>query len=249
MVCSIFRRSLLGTSLALVLACSSGSGPAPVQSRDAGSAKPSSPGATKPAAKPPATGMESPSEGEPTKDPNDLGPPPYQMSNRSLLQWKRQAAFEADLMAALKLSREELCVEVGGKNCVRDVHLVPLGGNDPYESGLMKPNPEPLATTSSVVDRVLLSACSTRARLDAEKAPEVFKALDFKKPLPAAGDAALTSAITDLYRRLLTRDPTPREVELVSGLATPEADSTLSTQEFAALACFTIGSSAEFLFF
>jgi hypothetical protein len=172
---------------------------------------------------------------------------PYRTSSRALLQWKRAAALEADLISALQLSREQLCVEVGGKSCIREVHLVPMGGNEPYESGLMKPSAEPLATTPSVVDRVLLSACSTRARLDAEGAPQVFTALALNGPLPPADDPAIATTIRDLYRRLLARDPTPRELELVAGLA--EGDGALSSRDFAALSCFTIGSSAEFLFF
>ncbi|MFM2418990.1 MAG: hypothetical protein RL385_3713 [Pseudomonadota bacterium] len=176
-------------------------------------------------------------------------PPPYKLSSRSLVQWKRHAAFEADLMAALALTREQLCVEVGGKNCIRDVHLVPLGGNEPYESGLMKPSPEPLATTSSAVDRILLSACSTRARMDSATKPEVFAALDFRAALPARNDPAIAATIRDLYRRFLARDPAPSEAELVSALADAEGGESLSTQDFATLACFTIASTTEFLFF
>lgn len=176
-------------------------------------------------------------------------PPPFQISTRALVQWKRAAALEADLMGALQLTREQLCVEVGGKSCIRDVHLVPMGGNEPYESGLMKPSAEPLATTSSVVDRVLLSACSTRARLDAEGKAEVFTALDLKAPLPPANDPKIATTIRDLYRRFLARDPAPRELELVAELAESAGDAPLSSRDFAALSCFTIGSTTEFLFF
>jgi hypothetical protein len=182
-----------------------------------------------------------------TSDPGAETAAPYRTSSRALVQWKRAAALEADLMGALQLTREQLCVELGGKSCIREVHLVPMGGNEPYESGLMKPSAEPLATTPSVVDRVLLSACSTRARLDGEGAPQVFTALALNGPLPPADDPAIATTIRDLYRRLLARDPTPRELELVAGLA--EGDGALSTRDFAALSCFTIGSSAEFLFF
>lgn len=175
-------------------------------------------------------------------------PTPYRTSSRNLVQWKRAAALEADLMQALDLSREELCRELGDKNCIRDVHLVPLGGNEPYVAGLMKPSSEPLATTSSVVDRVLLSACSTRARLDAEGKPKVFSALAFDQPLPAANAPAIADTIRGLYRRLLARDPEPSELALVASLADVE-DTPVSARDFAALACFTIGSTTEFLFF
>lgn len=180
--------------------------------------------------------------------PSEVAPTPYRVSTRNQVQWKRAAALEADLMRALELSRDELCRELGDKNCIRDVHLVPLGGNEPYVAGLMKPSSEPLATTSSVVDRVLLSACSTRARMDAESKPAVFRALAFDQPLPAANAAAITDTIRDLYRRLLARDPQASEIAQVASLAESD-DKPLSPRDFAALACFTIGSTTEFLFF
>lgn len=184
-----------------------------------------------------------------TPDPQgEPSPTTYRTSSRNLVQWKRASALEADLMRALDLSRDEVCRELGDKNCIRDVHLVPLGGNEPYVAGLMKPSSEPLATTSSVVDRVLLSACSTRARLDSEGKPKVFRALAFDKPLPAANAAAITDTIRGLYQRLLARDPEPSEIAQVASLADSE-DEPLTARDFAALACFTIGSTTEFLFF
>ena len=175
---------------------------------------------------------------------------PIRSSRRNPLQWKRAAALEADLMRALELSQDELCQELGDKRCIRDVHLVPLGGNEPYVAGLMKPSAEPLATTPAVVDRVLLSACSKRAALDAQGKPSVFTALAFDRPLPAAADPAVTSTVRTLYQRLLARDPAPFEIERVASLAEPDADAEpLSTRDFAALACFSIGSTTEFLFF
>jgi hypothetical protein len=242
-------RVLLGTGLGLLGACNSASAPQPP-----GPAQTAPEAGSQGGAAAPGTGGGG--------VPSDMGAgaaAPYRISSRALVQWKRHAAFEADLMDALQLSRDQLCVEVGGKNCIRDVHLVPMGGNEPYESGLMKPSAEPLATTSSVVDRVLLSACSARARLDAEGAPQVFTALDLHGPLPPPHDPAIATTIRDLYRRLLARDPAPREVELVSGLAAVEAggfagqpntgEGALSTRDFATLSCFTIGSTTEFLFF
>lgn len=174
----------------------------------------------------------------------------YKTSSRNLVQWKRAAAIEADLAQALELDSHELCNELGDKSCIRDVHLVPLGGNEPYVSGLMKPSVEPLATTPAVIDRVLLSACGRRAQLDAEGDPKVFKELKFEEPLPAADDDAVKSTVVELYRRLLARDPRTHEVEVVSSLADKADDEdALSTRDFATLACFTIGSSTEFLFF
>src|SRR5688572_4897863 len=54
-----------------------------------------------------------------TSDPGDETAAPFRTSSRALLQWKRAAALEADLMGALQLTRDQLCVEVGGKGCIR----------------------------------------------------------------------------------------------------------------------------------
>jgi hypothetical protein len=180
----------------------------------------------------------------------EAAPKDYKVSSRNVVQWKRAAVIEADLSRALALSTDELCKELGDKNCIREVHLVPLGGNEPYVSGLMKPSVEPLATTPAVIDRVLLSACSTRAERDAHGRAEVFTKLKFDQPLPAADDPAIRDTVVELYRRLLARDPSMDELKLVAALAEPADDEpALEPPEFAALACFSIGSSTEFLFF
>ena len=56
----------------------------------------------------------------------------YRSSTRPNLQWKRFAALEADLAQALELPKEEICNEFGRESCIGKVHLVPLGGNDPF---------------------------------------------------------------------------------------------------------------------
>jgi hypothetical protein len=185
-------------------------------------------------------------ESKPSDTPATAG---YKTSTRNVLQWKRAAVIENDLSRALELSTDELCKELSDKNCIRDVHLVPMGGNEPYTSGLMKPSTEPLATTPAVIDRVLLSACSTRATRDAEGSPKVFTQLSFDQPLPAADDAAVTATVSDLYKRLLAREPSAEELSLVAALAEPDGDDALTAKDFATLACFSIGSSTEFLFF
>ncbi|HET9956964.1 MAG TPA: hypothetical protein VFQ61_20850 [Polyangiaceae bacterium] len=227
---------------ALLIACGSSGKPVP-----ASSTSDSPPGAASPSSGPRATDDVNIQSGDGAGTRTDA--PSYQTSRRALVQWKRYAALEADLMSALKLSPEQVCTELGDQSCVRDVHLVSLGGNEPYVSGLMKPSSEPLATTPSVVDRVLLSACSARVRLDAAGDKQVFMALDLHGPVPPRDDPSIASTIGDLYRKLLARDPEAREVELVAQLADDSAGERMSAQDFAALACFTIGSTTEFLFF
>jgi hypothetical protein len=164
--------------------------------------------------------------------------------------WKRHAAIEADLVRALELKPDELCKELGERDCIRDIHVIALGGDDPFRSGINRPPARPLSTTSVVVDRVLLSACSARARADkAAKPARVFTELDLAGPAPSAESPAVDATITTLYRRLLARDPRPDELAVVKTLlAGDEAERPQSGEEFATLACFAIGSSLEFLF-
>jgi hypothetical protein len=175
---------------------------------------------------------------------------PYKVSQGSSVLWKRHAAIEADLVRALELKPEELCKELGVRDCIRDIHVIALGGNDPFRSGINVPASRPLSTTSVVVDRVLLSACGARARADrAAKPGRVFTELDLAGPAPKADAPGVEATIKTLFRKLLGRDPLPGETAIVKTLLEgDEASLPQSAEEFATLACFTIGSSLEFLF-
>jgi hypothetical protein len=178
--------------------------------------------------------------------------PEYRVSTKNDVQWKRYAAFESDLALALALDPANLCTELGQASCIRQVHLGPLGGNDPFDTGILQPTAEPLATTPAVVDRVLLSACGQRVALD-RAAPAgqaaVFKELDLNGPAPAPGDARLAATITELYHRLLAREPSTGELGMVADLAVNGSGEPIAAADFTTLACFAIGSSTEFLFY
>lgn len=173
------------------------------------------------------------------------------VSNHSNLQWKRYAAFEADLAAGLELSAEQVCLEFGKESCIRKVHMVPLGGHEPFESGMFAAAPEPLATTPTVVDRIVLTACGNRVDLDRAAGAEakVFKHFALDGAAPAPGSEPAAALVSDLYRRLLGRNATETEVEAVTELALGADGQPAPAAQFARLACFTIGTSAEFLFF
>jgi hypothetical protein len=177
----------------------------------------------------------------------------YRISARPDLQWKRFAALEADLSAALELPPDELCVELGRESCIREVHLVSLGGNNPFKTGMLEPSIEPLATTPFAIDRIVLSACSERVRRDRELGTgeaRVFSDFDLTGDAPPPDDAAAIGLVTSLYRRLLARDPAEHEIPLVAGLATKDAGGEpIAAADFAVLACYAIGTTTEFLFF
>lgn len=218
----------------LLLACDAGRPASPLGGNGHGAAPGQSGG-----------GSDRPGGGGGTVEP--IPAPSYQASRGEAVLWKRHAALEADLMRALELGRDDVCKELGERNCIRDIHVIALGGNDPFRSGINVPSRQPLSTTSIVVDRVLLSACSARARADKAGPAKVFKELDLRGAAPAPDVPAVGATISTLFRRFLARDPKPSETEVVKTLLDGD-DAPASAEEFATLACFAIGSSLEFLF-
>jgi hypothetical protein len=221
-------------ALLLIAACDSGGRPVGPRSGSAGRGESGEPGGGGRA------GGES-AAADPIPAPN------YKASQGDAVLWKRHAAFEADLMQALELGRDEVCKELGERNCIRDIHVIALGGNDPFRSGINVPPSQPLSTTPLVVDRVLLSACSARVRADKAGPAKVFNQLDLRGATPSADAPAVEATITTLFRRLLARDPKPGESAVIKTLLDGD-EKAASAEEFATLACFAIGSSLEFLF-
>jgi len=160
------------------------------------------------------------------------------------LLWKRADALEADLMRALELGPDPGCIELGTTPC-KAAHLVPLGGNDPFALSLYEPMPRPLATTGMAVERLALALCAQRAALDAQGEARVFGHIDLAAQTLAADDPGLGPQVSDLYRRLLARDPSDVETEIVRGLAAEP----ISGRDFAVAACFAIATTTEFMTF
>jgi hypothetical protein len=184
---------------------------------------------------------------EPEPVPTEIAP-----SNRNDLQWKRHHAVQQDLMQALALDATQVCTELGERSCTEEVHLVPLGGHDPFGLGLYESLDEPLVTTPLALDRVVLSACGTRVDLDeaaGQGSAVVFTALDLAAPAPAGDTDGFRLTVRDLYRRLLARDPAEAELEALRELTVDDAGTPVLGAEFAKMACFAIGTTTEFLLF
>lgn len=169
-------------------------------------------------------------------------------SGRNHLVWKRHHAVERDFARALELPVEELCTELGAFNCIRDVHLAALGGNDPFGQGLYEPLESPLVTTPLAFDRIALAACGARVERDRLSAV-VFTQLDLAGEAPRADSDAFMATITTLYQRLLGRDAEPTEVEHIAELLVDDAGAPVSAAAFAHMACFTVATTTEFLYF
>jgi hypothetical protein len=164
------------------------------------------------------------------------------------LQWKRIGALENDLMSALGLAREEVCKELGLYRCAL-VHLVPLGSANPFGASLYEAVAEPLATTPAAIDRIVLAACVERVQRDRQAPPEVFTHFALEGQAPAAGAPEVAAMIQDLYRRFLQRDATAEEVAVVAELTVDDTGAPVAAADFAKLACYTVGTTTEFLFF
>lgn len=177
----------------------------------------------------------------------ELPPPPFAISTKNRLAWKRHRALETDLMAALALEKQEVCNELGIYSCVDFVHLVPLGGNEPFAKSQYEPLAAPTVTTPIAVDRVALSACAVRTGKDAAGAPVVFLSLDFAAA--AVEDADADATIAELSRRLLAREATPGEIEELRDLTVDEEGAPVAVADFATLSCFAIATMSENLFY
>ena len=182
-----------------------------------------------------------------------LSDPGVKRSVKNDLIWKRYRAVKNDLMRGLSLTADELCRELGQFDCVDQVYLTALGGNEPFEKMLYRPSDSPTATTPVAIERVVWSACIARLSKDMAGGAKIFGALDLGSvsldPNDEATQKAADSTTTKLYRALLARDPTPVELGVVRLLLNGDGGRDVSGRDFALSACFAIGSSAETLFF
>jgi hypothetical protein len=167
-------------------------------------------------------------------------------STKNQLRWKRAVAFENDIVAALSLDRAELCNELGLFRCTTDVHVVSLGGNDPFVKSQFEPLPAPAVTTPIATERVVLSGCTARVTLDAATTPVLFTAIDF-----AAGsvnDDAADATTNGLVRAFLARDATVDERRSIRALTVNDDGAATSPRDFAILSCMAIGTLTENIF-
>lgn len=183
-----------------------------------------------------------PNDPPPTMLPPPACDPELEPARPDSLQWKRSAAFVADLAAALDLAPDALCTELGAYSC-ESLHLVALGGNDAEGAANYFPVESPLATTSAAIDRIVLSACENAAN-----GTTVFTDLPPSAAPVTPSDPAIDAQIRSLYRRLLRRDATDGEVAIARELATDGA-SPRTARELDVLACFAIGSTSENVLF
>lgn len=157
-------------------------------------------------------------------------------SAKSDLRMKRWRQLSLDLQGALELTPDQVCKEAGLYDCMT-LHTVPLGGLS-VENGLFEASQELTVTTSLAVERVVLNACTSRLLLDREMdEPKVF----FLEPQEAQ--------VTELYQRLVARDPSPDEAAGLLEFEASVLESGGDTEAWALLSCFMVGTSTEALLY
>lgn len=172
-------------------------------------------------------------------------------SHKARVKFKGGEVMLRDLSAALELPRDRACGELGRYDCVKDVHSIALGGVEPYEQGINTPLEVMPVTAAIAADRVALSTCTRRMRLDFD-APDdavIFGALAGGSGVP--DKATLAATARTLYDRILRRDATDAEVAtLVDFHAEVMAETgDDARRSWAQLTCFSVATSLEALFY
>ena len=199
---------------------------------------------------PPAPGkMPKPKPGE--KEPEQL--PTVVKSSKGRLKFKNGRIYARALADGLRLSPEQLCQELGQYDCVEEVHRISLLGVEPYRTGIIERLPHTVVSTPLAVERVALSACTTRARFDLSQVedPAVFKNIALDNQGGIADPEQMDADIREIYRRLLARNPEDREIvhhkKLYQDIV--EMGDPQPAQTWASLSCFAVATSIEALFF
>lgn len=154
-------------------------------------------------------------------------------------RWARQ------LSRALDLEEDALCKEFGAYDCAGEVHFIALGGVEPYKLGVREPLPTAPLTAPIAVERIALSACAERAERDLENPDDAVLFPEISDEPSAEDFNAMGSR---LYRRILSRDAEPGELEELAGFW-DELEGDDRPVEWATLTCFAVASSTESLFY
>ncbi|MFN3199613.1 MAG: hypothetical protein ACE366_14505 [Bradymonadia bacterium] len=174
---------------------------------------------------------------------NPEGTVPVRASSRARVKFKGGKRWARDLAKGLQIPRESVCTELGEYDCVDTVHLIALGGVEPYRLGINDPLPVAPVTAAIAVDRVALAACDVRVTQDlAGGDAHIYVGLSGDdKP----SEEVLTAAAEKLYDQLLRRDADPDEVKSLLEFYTEG----MSPRDWALGTCFAVASSMEALFY
>ena len=160
------------------------------------------------------------------------------------LIWKRYRPFEHALMSGLALSKTEVCMELGKRSCIDEIHLTVMGGNEPYQNAQYERAQSPTILTSVAVERVVLAACEQRLSKDKSLGSQAAVFNQFPISDQKVSKKKIRAQARNLYNRLLARDPNDDEIDVIFELL----DMNMSAEKIALSMCFVIGTQAENLF-
>ncbi len=168
-------------------------------------------------------------------------------STKSRVRFKGGVRWTNQLARGLGLDRAQICKEFGEYDCAADVHFIALGGVEPYNLRINEPLPIAPLTAPIAVDRIALSACTTRADLDAATPAD---AVLFKELASAPDSAAMRAMGARLYQELLSRDAEPGELDELEAFWNDVQDAgAAAPAEWAAFSCYAVATSTEMLFY
>lgn len=177
-------------------------------------------------------------------------PPP--ISAKANVKLKTKDRLIADVGKALSLDAAELCLELGKYECA-NVHSIALGGVDAYGAGIYEPLKASAVTTPIAVDRLVLSACQIRAHRDFDNPSQAVLFGDLDLNGAALSDVAhdsVAAVIAELYHRFHLREPKASEVDHLRQLYSDvAAESETPAKDWAALACYAVGTMMESVFY
>ena len=256
----VVKGRLSGCLLLLMVACKSESQSSPSTGPEVAAPVPATrdmgPDRREPREDPKDMGLPPPDAGVPDPDlgppPPDLGPPPPAAARP--LQFKKFDQLREELARILELEAESVCRELGRYSCTDEAHRVVLGGAKAIEGNIYWGDPSPGPTTPIAFERVVLAACRRRAELEVASVREsraFFEVVEVEHGTLDPEDPKVTSAMQQLYRRGLLRDPTPAEVEAMEALyADIEAVNQLDpAMTWFQAVCAGVLSSTEFAFY
>ncbi|MEL7372583.1 MAG: hypothetical protein AAFN74_26900 [Myxococcota bacterium] len=195
--------------------------------------------------------------GQPQREPPPSEPPPsveeVVASPKARLRFLGGQRYTQRLAEGFGLSAQALCRELGTFDCALEAHKIVLGGVDAEKLGFFEPLPQTTISTPFAVDRIALSACSQLAQreLSAPERAALFKLYADQNGRVASDDPALTTAIRELFVRVLQRQPSAEEQDTLRALyADIESLGTdRAAQDWATASCFAVATMAEALFY
>ena len=170
----------------------------------------------------------------------------YAAAARADLRVKRWRQLSLDLQGALELPEDQVCKEAGNFDCAV-LHTAQLGGVS-VDHALYEPITWWTVTTGLAMERFSLQACHNRLVLDRDgDAPVVYTHVELGATTLTA--EAADAQATELWRRVLARDPAAWELEAARELHADVVADGANNGEWAALLCFSLATSTEHLLY